>query len=591
MAWTRRARHVSDTPPRPRGGLRVPEGGRVLLDSGSMQYRPTLLLFSLLVVLSTGCDDSSGHSTTDGGTDAGGDAGDSAAPVPGASGTLTVSNPTSSSFDVAWTAATDETSAPAQLEYRVYYSLSNNLDSVANVLANGTAAGDWQAGIDHLAVSSLSLETSYHVNVLVRDGAGNVAVYGGASGLTLAGTWQALEPLGNYTGGSAYYSKLSAASTGAVAVRWDYSPTWEAHYAVRTADATAFGAVAEWAPAGNTTSSIAYDPTDHLMGVTIHHGTSTDDLLLQRDPGTGSLVTETVATGFATYAIHSTRFCVASNGDVMVVWMEGLGTASSAVRARVRSGGTWGSVFDATASDGLDINTLEVACDPGGDHVVLWGQAGTANTLQARRYDASATAWAGPSASLGTASYQYRVETARTTAGRIVVMWTEFDSATSTSYVLARTLEGAAWSATSSTLASSDTLSFNTIALAAAGTDAHAVWFAGPQLVASRLAGSGATWSTASPVYTASSPQELALTGDAAGDALIVTVDSTGILARRYTLASGTWSSGTELLPAGSSIGYGSLAAVLDARRRATVVWTTWNATDSRFSATSRTYR
>ena len=57
------------------------------------------------------------------------------------------------------------------------------------------------------------------------------------------------------------------------------------------------------------------------------------------------------------------------------------------MRARVRSGGTWGSVFDATASDGLDINTLEVACDPGGDHVVLWGQAGTANTLQARRYD------------------------------------------------------------------------------------------------------------------------------------------------------------------------------------------------------------
>ena len=45
----------------------------------------------------------------------GGDAGDVTAPVPGAAGLLAASNPTSSSIDLTWTAATDDTTAQSTL--------------------------------------------------------------------------------------------------------------------------------------------------------------------------------------------------------------------------------------------------------------------------------------------------------------------------------------------------------------------------------------------------------------------------------------------------------------------------------------------
>lgn len=558
-----------------------------------MHHRLTGLF--LVVFLSTlcGCDDSSGKSGPDGGADGGSDsgaadAGDTTAPVPGATGTLVASNPTSSSVELAWTAATDDATAAAQLEYRVYYSLADDLDTVANVLAHGTAATDWQAALTSTTVQSLSLETGYHFNVLVRDASGNVAVYGGATQATLAGTWQPEEGIEDYTGGSVYYSRISVSSKGDTAVRWDFPPTWEAHYVVRGADATTFGSPLPWGDVGTYTPRIEYDSGDHLAGATIVHGTSTDDLVFQRDPGTGSLTSETVASGLPQNSVDQFRSCFAQNGDVMVVWLEGAG--SGAVRARLRTGGTWGTTSLVTPAEGLDVYGLEVACRPNGNHVVLYGQYGTPAALYARVWNAAGGDWQAPAAPLGTLEYQSGVDTARTSAGTVVVAWREYDSGTSTTYYRARLHDGSAWSATTETLASSDTVSLNGFWLASAGSAVQAIWAVGTQLSTSRFA--GGSWSSATPLGDPlTGLSEARASGDPAGDVLFAWVDSAGVQARMYAPGTGTWGATVTLGPTGNGIAYGSLAAALDPRRRATVVWTVWDPTASTFSAVARTYR
>ena len=102
---------------------------------------------------------------------------DTTNPVPGNSGTVTTSNVTTASVDLAWTKATDDTSAQAALAYRVYYSTSDNIDTVANAEANGTAFGSASADISSVSVTGLTPSTTYYFNVVVSDGAGNKAVY------------------------------------------------------------------------------------------------------------------------------------------------------------------------------------------------------------------------------------------------------------------------------------------------------------------------------------------------------------------------------------------------------------------------------
>ncbi len=59
----------------------------------------------------------------------------------------------------------------------VYYSTSNNLNTVANIEANGTAVGTYTTDIATKNITALSGSTTYFFNVIVRDEAGNKAVY------------------------------------------------------------------------------------------------------------------------------------------------------------------------------------------------------------------------------------------------------------------------------------------------------------------------------------------------------------------------------------------------------------------------------
>jgi len=84
-------------------------------------------------------------------------------------------NLTATSVNPTWLAASDETTAQADLQYLVYYSTGNNIDTVANMEANGTAVGTYAVNITNKSVTGLSNGTRYYVNLIVKDEAGNKA--------------------------------------------------------------------------------------------------------------------------------------------------------------------------------------------------------------------------------------------------------------------------------------------------------------------------------------------------------------------------------------------------------------------------------
>ncbi|MDH5680820.1 MAG: hypothetical protein OEZ36_04475, partial [Spirochaetota bacterium] len=102
---------------------------------------------------------------------------DTTAPVPGNSGNLASSSVTDSGFTISWTTATDTVTAQANLSYRVFYSTTNNLGSVANVKSLGTEVGVAADNITSRAVTGLNPSFTYYFNVLVKDQAGNEAIY------------------------------------------------------------------------------------------------------------------------------------------------------------------------------------------------------------------------------------------------------------------------------------------------------------------------------------------------------------------------------------------------------------------------------
>ena len=104
-----------------------------------------------------------------------GPGGDSTAPSPG---TLSVRSVGLTAVMMEWTAASDAVTAAGDLEYRLFYSTSNNISTAADAEANGTAVGSgYAAGITTATATGLAQITAYYFAVVVQDEAGNKAAY------------------------------------------------------------------------------------------------------------------------------------------------------------------------------------------------------------------------------------------------------------------------------------------------------------------------------------------------------------------------------------------------------------------------------
>lgn len=107
-------------------------------------------------------------------------------PVPGDLGDIVADNPMTTTIDLTWTEATSPYYPSSELEYKVYRSLSNNITTIAQMIANGTMVQDWTPAITSETATGLSASTLYYFNVIVRDPVGNQTAYVPTSLSTIA---------------------------------------------------------------------------------------------------------------------------------------------------------------------------------------------------------------------------------------------------------------------------------------------------------------------------------------------------------------------------------------------------------------------
>jgi hypothetical protein len=97
--------------------------------------------------------------------------------IPQVESGLTVSDISSDGATVTWEPAGDDATAPDKLQYKVIYSTNRDIDNVKDAENNGQTAMEWTANITSYRVSGLEPSTTYFVVTLVRDEAGNMAIY------------------------------------------------------------------------------------------------------------------------------------------------------------------------------------------------------------------------------------------------------------------------------------------------------------------------------------------------------------------------------------------------------------------------------
>jgi hypothetical protein len=97
-------------------------------------------------------------------------------PVVGSPSTITVSNISATGVTLTWNQGTDNVTPPGSLVYKSYYSLSSNISTVANMIANGTLAST-DTGVGTTNISGLTCNTAYFFNIALYDQAGLSAPY------------------------------------------------------------------------------------------------------------------------------------------------------------------------------------------------------------------------------------------------------------------------------------------------------------------------------------------------------------------------------------------------------------------------------
>ena len=135
--------------------------------------RRIFCLFVLTVFLAAACSDDDSGGTT--GSTGNVPVVDLADPIPGNSGSLSLSDILTNRITVTWTAATDDVCA--NLEYKVVFSTNSNIFTLSDAEANGQTGMDWTVGVTNARISGLTVCWPYYFNVLVRDVSNHRAVY------------------------------------------------------------------------------------------------------------------------------------------------------------------------------------------------------------------------------------------------------------------------------------------------------------------------------------------------------------------------------------------------------------------------------
>lgn len=94
---------------------------------------------------------------------------------------IVTSNITQTGTVLKWSKASDLATTGAELEYSVYQSAEDNLNTVEEIEAGGTLKQDYTADIGTFNITGLQPGSTYYFNVVVRDSASNKTYYNTAS--------------------------------------------------------------------------------------------------------------------------------------------------------------------------------------------------------------------------------------------------------------------------------------------------------------------------------------------------------------------------------------------------------------------------
>lgn len=92
-------------------------------------------------------------------------------------GTIATSNVTNNSVTLTWVKASDAVSPANTLQYAVYRSGANNIDTVEDVINNGIIVANYKTDISTLDITNLTSNTIYYFNIIVKDQSGNKSIY------------------------------------------------------------------------------------------------------------------------------------------------------------------------------------------------------------------------------------------------------------------------------------------------------------------------------------------------------------------------------------------------------------------------------
>ncbi len=137
--------------------------------SNSVIWLVALITFFVIA----GCSDN--KKGTDSGSGDSVSANDNLSPTPGKKISVTQSGP--KVILVSWEASTDNETLTKDLQYKLIYSTRNNINTVNSAEKNGKVVMGWTPGTLSRQVKGLSASSTYYFTALVRDKAGNIAVY------------------------------------------------------------------------------------------------------------------------------------------------------------------------------------------------------------------------------------------------------------------------------------------------------------------------------------------------------------------------------------------------------------------------------
>lgn len=135
---------------------------------------------------------------------------DTTAPTTGSG--ITFSGTTDTSTTVSWGAGSDDVTPVAQLQYRLLRSNTANMNTLANAEANGTEVMVYTANTTSFNVTGLTASTTYWFAVIVRDQAGNKALYTQQS-VTTSASGSVASPTFSPVGGTYTSSQMVTIST------------------------------------------------------------------------------------------------------------------------------------------------------------------------------------------------------------------------------------------------------------------------------------------------------------------------------------------------------------------------------------------